>query len=91
MKRFVIIECSDTMSTMFVAVHEGKSVCMTPLLVDSLSDQCAASVQAVPVDNVIECPITKEDLLKVLDKYVFHGDWSGDRDWNGKRVHEAKA
>ena len=91
MKRFIIIECNDNMSTMFVAVHEGESVCMTPLLLESLPDQCARAVKAVPVDNILECPLTKAELLTTLEKYIFHQDWSGDRDWNGNRVHEVRA
>jgi|SRR5580704_7623300 hypothetical protein len=87
MKRFIIIECNDQMSTMFVAVHEGESVCMTPLLAESVLEQCESAVKAVPVDNILGCPLTKDELLAVLDNYVFHGDWPGDRDWQGNRVH----
>lgn len=86
-KRFLIIECRDDLSTMFVAVHEGDSVCMTPLVANTLTEQCEGCVKAVPVDNIADCPMSKADLLKTLDKYLFHKDWSGDTDWDGIRVH----
>ena len=87
MKRFVVIECNTEMSTMFVAVHEGKSVCMTPILLNSVAEQCKAAVKAVPVDNIVDCPLSRSELLKTLDRYVFHSDWSYDTDWYGNRVH----
>jgi hypothetical protein len=86
-KRFIVIECRDDLSTMFVAVHEGDSICMTPLLAETLTEQCAASVKAVPVDNIVDCPISRPELLRTLEKYVFHGDWNGDTDWHGNRYH----
>jgi hypothetical protein len=91
MKRFIVIECNDELSTMFVAIHEGEGVCMTPLVISGLADQCRAAVKAVPVDNIVDCPMHKEDLLAVLDRYLFHCDWPGNRDWHGNRVHELRS
>jgi hypothetical protein len=87
MKRFIVIECNDKMSTMFVAVHEGEAVCMTPLLVDSVTEQCKQAVKAVPVDNLVAPPLDKRELLTVLEQYIFHEAWFGERDWQGERVH----
>jgi len=91
MKRFVVIECNTEMSTLFVAVHEGQSVCMTPILLDSVAEQCKAAIMAVPVDNIVGCLLSRSELLKILERYVFHGDWSGDTDWYGNRVRYGNA
>jgi hypothetical protein len=86
MKRFIIIECDDQMSTMFVSVHNGPSVCMTPLVARDLTEQRAQAVSAVSTQDIVGAPLTREELLAVLDGHVFNAHWKLNTDWCGNRV-----
>jgi hypothetical protein len=87
MKRFVIIECDDGFSTIFVSVHEGRSIVMTPILANTLKQQCNQAVSAVPTDNMVGIAQTRSELVTLLEKCVFNRDWKLNTDWMGNRVH----